>query len=532
MFALAKPDTSSSGVVGRLLGGHRRPTLWGMIKLPAVIGSVLFVSIVAIIFGMPVVPVALVGVIVAFWALVALPLDTLLPIIVFLATGLNNPLVTPHEGKYSFLLDPIGKLLFRNLPIKLSPLDIVFSVLLLRTLATIKLSDVHTGGVDRRPPRAFAHATLISLAVILIWTVYGIGTGGSVANMLWQVRPLLMLPIVALVSSVAMARERCFRAVKLAILASGLLKVIDGSTYYFLRVRPLGLKADYVSTHSDTVLWSVCVAILMADWFEYRTKATRNRMVVVGLPIFFGMLINNRRTVWVVVAASTLFLIVQAHGPVKRQVAKVLGLTWPLIALYIVAGVAAPPSLAFKPVQMIKSVIVQDDASSSTRDIENFNLLQTLRIRPLVGVGFGHPYVEQIVAYDVTITGFKNYRYIPHNSFLGLWAFTGLFCAAGYHLMIPVGIYYAVWARRRSRHARRRSSGDWAVCAVIAYLIQSWSDIGLQDWTALILCAVGLGAGAALYQHVETELAEHDGGERPATRPVSASAALERQTQR
>ena len=532
MFALAKPDTASPVVVGRLPGAHRRPTLWRRVKLPAVVGLVMFASIVAIIFEMPIVPVALVGAIVAFWALVVLPLDTLVPIIVFLATGLNNPLVTPHEGKYSFLLDPIGRLLFHNLPIKLSPLDIVISVLLLRTLATIKLSDVHTGGVDRRPPRAFAQATVISLAVILIWTIYGIGTGGSVANMLWQVRPLLMLPIVALISSVAMARERCFRSVKLAILASGLLKVIDGSTYYFLRVRPIGLKADYVSTHSDTVLWSVCVAILLADWFEYRSKATRNRMVIVGLPIFFGMLINNRRTVWVVVAASILFLMVQAHGPVKRQVAKVLSLTWPLIALYIAAGVAAPPSLAFKPVQMIKSVIVQDDASSSTRDIENYNLLQTLRVRPLVGVGFGHPYVEKIAAYDVTRTGFKNYRYIPHNSFLGLWAFTGLFCAAGYHLMIPVGIYYAVWARRRSRYPRRRSSGDWAVCAVIAYLVQSWSDIGLQDWTALILCGVGLGAGAALYQHVQTEPAEDDGGVRSPTRPVSESVAFGQQSQR
>ncbi len=310
---------------------------------------------------------------------------------------------------------------------------------------------------------------------------------------------------------------------KTAILAAGLLKVIDGSTYYFMHVRPQGLKADYVSTHSDTVLWSVCIAILLADWFEYRSKRARTRLMVIGIPIFFGMLINNRRTVWVVVAACLLFLVVQSHRPVKRQVARILSLTWPAIALYVAVGVAAPPSLAFKPVQMIKSVIVQDDASSSTRDIENYNLLQTLRLRPVVSIGFGHPYVEQIVAYDVTLTGFKNYRYIPHNSFLGLWAFGGLFGAAGYLLMIPVGIYYAVWARKRSAKARRRSAGDWAVCAVIAYLIQAWSDIGLQDWTALTLCAVGLGGGAALYQHVKAEVEEAGVADPTAQSPATSS---------
>ncbi len=211
MFSLSAPEAPRRGlarrVFTRVIPSQSNRSFWQFIKAPAFIGGVLFLSVAAIIFGMPIVPIALVGAIVVTWALVVLPLDTIVPVIVFMATGMNNPLVTPHEGKYSFVLDPIGKLLFKNLPIKLSPLDIVFFILLVRTLATIKLSDVRTGGVDRRPPRAFAQATLISLAAILLWTIYGIGTGGSVANMLWQVRPLLMLPIVALICSVSMARR-------------------------------------------------------------------------------------------------------------------------------------------------------------------------------------------------------------------------------------------------------------------------------------------------------------------------------------
>lgn len=510
MFAL--PSLQPSARRWRSVLGSAFATLWKRLRPAVITSSIVGLSLLAIFFGQPIAAVALPLAILGGWAFLALPLDVLLPAVLGVALSINNPVVSPHENKYTFVLDPIGKLLYKNLPLKLSPLHLAFIVLLLRTIATVKLSDVRFRGVDRRPPRAFAQATVVSAGVIGIWTVYGIGTGGDFKNMLWQVRPLMMLPIIALVTSVAMARERCIRATKLAIMVASLVKVLDASTFYFLKVRPENLNVEYVSTHSDTVLWAVCIAILLADWFESRTKAARNRLIAVGLPVAFGMLINNRRTVWVIIAACGLFIVTQAHRPVKRQISRILSLTWPAILVYVAVGLASPPSLVFKPVQMIQSVIVQDDTSSSTRDIENYNLLVTIRARPLLGFGFGHPYLEQVVAYDVTkATGFTNYRFLPHNSFLGLWAFGGLFCAAGYLLILPVGIYYAVWARKRSRNASRRAAGDWAVSAVIAYLIQGWSDIGLEDWTNILLCGVGIGLGAALYQHVRKEdhLVEH-----------------------
>jgi hypothetical protein len=481
---------------------------WNLLKPAVLIGSVVFFSVVLVLAEKPHLafwpPIIATG----LWFLLVAPLDITLPTAVFFATALNAPLLTPHEGKWKFFLDPLGKVLYKNLPIKLAPLDIILGIMLLRTIATIQLGNVGAA-IDRRPPRAFAQAVMISGGAILLWTVYGIGTGGSFSNMLWQVRPLISLPMVALISSVAMARERCVRSMKFAILASGLLKVIDASSYYFLKVRPDhgagNFKGDYVSTHADTTLWLVGFVILMADWFETRSVASRNRLLLLGTPLLFAMVINNRRTVWVMLGACGFFIVTQAHLPVKRQIARILSVTWPAIVLYSVAGVAAPPSILFKPIQMIKSVIVQDDASSSTRDIENYNLLRTISAKPVLGFGFGHPYIEEVIAFDVTGTGFKNYRYLPHNSFLGLWAFGGLFCAAGYHLMLPVAMYYAVWSRRRTKKPRRRAAGDWAACTVIAYLVQGWSDIGLQDWTNIMMCGVGLGLGASLFQHVEKE---------------------------
>jgi len=50
----------------------------------------------------------------------------------------------------------------------------------------------------------------------------------------------------------------------------------------------------------------------------------------------------------------------------------------PLVAVYAAAGWNSTSGV-FKPVAMVRSVSSQEDSSSKTRDIENFNLIQTLK---------------------------------------------------------------------------------------------------------------------------------------------------------
>ena len=61
--------------------------------------------------------------------------------------------------------------------------------------------------------------------------------------------------------------------------------------------------------------------------------------------------------------------------------------------------------------------------TSETRNIENYNLIMTLKSNPILGSGWGHEYEEVSVAYSIK-EFFEQYRYIPHNSLVGLVAFT------------------------------------------------------------------------------------------------------------
>ncbi len=475
--------------------------------------------LIVLVTGDPLLALVLPFLIVGGLALVALPFETVLPLGMVTLLIFNASAALPHNGfAWFWPPDEIGEILFKNLPLKFAPSDLILAVLLVRALLTIRLSDVGTGGIERRPMPSYAQACVFSAAAVVAWTVYGIGTGGSIANMLWQVRSLLWFPLFALSAGVAAATPNGIKKIKTALIFSALFKAVEAIAFrltfvyipgqvQYVAGRSLLPKEPpiYATTHSDTVLWATVLCILIADWFETRTKKSRNRLLGFGLPLLAAMIINNRRTVYVCVVAGAAFIVSVAQRNVKKELTRLLSLVWPLIILYVGVGLASSSqSVVFKPVRMIESVVLQDDASSDTRDIENSNLLFTMRARPLLGYGFGHPYTELVVAYDVTATGFDNYQYLPHNSFLGIWAFGGLFFPMFYLMPLVVAIYYGVNTRRRSGDPFIRSSAAWAVCAIIAYLIQGWSDLGLQDMVVVVCAGAGMGICAAIPRMLKT----------------------------
>ena len=51
----------------------------------------------------------------------------------------------------------------------------------------------------------------------------------------------------------------------------------------------------------------------------------------------------------------------------------------------------------------LRSMGSSEDSSTQTRDIENFNLIHTLKQHPVLGSGFGHEYIELVQADRVDV---------------------------------------------------------------------------------------------------------------------------------
>jgi len=131
----------------------------------------------------------------------------------------------------------------------------------------------------------------------------------------------------------------------------------------------------------------------------------------------------------------------------------------PLLLVYIAVGSGSDSAL-FAPVHALTTTGSNYDPSSLARKEEVRNLLRTLdQGNPLLGTGWGVPYdkVESFYAnYDAR---WALYLYTPHNSILGLAAFSGLVGVIGIWGVVPTAAYLAARGYRGSIDPVQRTAG-------------------------------------------------------------------------
>lgn len=482
--------------------GRRNIFKAGAIRLA--LPMLLLATVLATLLGGPAFTVVPTALSLLVWAAIVLPLETVLPAIALLLLGVNNPSGVPANGEADWILNPIGELLYTNLPIKVAIADLLIVLLVFRAVAILLISE-RVNGRSTRPPRPFVQACVAATMAIVALEFWGVFVNeGNFQQSLWQLRVPLLLPSLALAVT-AGPTDVMFRRIRYAVFAAGSIKAFEAIWIGYVRGYASSETGAYVTTHSDTVLWSTCIFFLLAMWFETRKKRDLLLLIFLSVPIFVAIVANNRRVAWVAVFAGTFFIVSIAHRGVKRQIARYISFTWPLLVVYVVIGFSSKSANpVFLPVSKIASVTTAKDTSADTRDIENYNLLITVRSKPVLGYGFGHEYNEFVKAYDIS-KSFEQYRYLPHNSFLGFWAFNGLFGSALYFVLPVVAVFYATSARRNSAVPGRRAAGAWSVCVTITYFFQAWADVGMQDWTTMICTGLAYGMAGSLGRAVAEE---------------------------
>jgi hypothetical protein len=329
----------------------------------------------------------------------------------------------------------------------------------------------------------------LGLGFMWVWGV--VLRHGDFRNSLWQMRQLVYMPMLAFLFHATFRGPSDHRLLGAITVFAACLKVAFGLWVYIVIFRPLNERPAFTNTHSDSMLFVTAAVIVVARWHERRDVP--GWLLLALLPwLGLGMFVNNRRIVYVSLALALLALyFIVPWGAVKRAVTRVMILCLPIIPLYMAAGWNSN-SKVFKPVQTVKSVVSGDaNASTATRDIENYNLFVTLRTNPLLGTGFGHEYIEQVQAHSIAEI-FPQYRFIPHNALMGLVAFGGLVGFTLVWMPMLVGIFLAVRSYRFAHRPVDRAAALTVVAVIIAFVNQAFGDMGLQSWmgTFLLACAL------------------------------------------
>jgi hypothetical protein len=373
-------------------------------------------------------------------------------------------------------------------------------LVLLLLLILVAVRGASGYGGDRAGRIGGANVVKASLALagiaIAALEVRGIASGGDVRQSLWQFRWLVWLPVITALVMYALRGPRDFATWLYVITATACVKAAIGLYYYLAVARPAGVRPATVTSHIDSLLFVVVIA-LWVGVVVYRPTVSRFAIAAaISGWMVMAIVINNRRTAYVGLAATLIVLCPLLTMRLKRLLAHASFVCVPLVAVYLAAGSGHTTGF-FAPAGSIMSVFEARDASTATRDVENYNLILTLKPHILAGTGWGHEYVEAVKAFDISRV-FAQYRYLAHNSVLWLLGIGGVLGFTAIWLPMQLAVFMASRSNRFARTGDERAAAYGVVAIIACYATLAWADIGTQSWTTDFLLAGAIAGSSKL----------------------------------
>ncbi len=492
-----------------------------------------FATAVAIVGGSPALFAAPVVGVAALWALWKLPTRvTALGLITLMWMADYIPEI-PQSGLLQSPLYPVGEFLFYNLStttgvafLRLPGLDLMVVVLLgigiWRRAIRARVDPPTTPSV-----RVLSMLLLAQGAMVVLLDVWGTATGGDFNESLWQLRQLLMMPLMTFLFLHAIGGSHAdLRAIGRLAVVAAVWKALVGIYLIWFIARPMGKVLEFTTSHSDTLLFVPLLAMQLALFFEKPTALTW-RHALKWMPIvIYGMVLNDRRLAYVSLAGVFIcFMLMQPKNKLKRSLSRFLIVTSPIIALYVAAGWNST-SPVFGGAQLVKSLIKGDQAQAGAdyRDIENFDVLYTWSENALIPLGFGHKFEEPVKLPDISFI-MPTYQYHPHDQMLWMWTIGGIFGFTVIFAPLVAGVFLAARVFRKAAHPLDRVAALTVIAMIIAHLNQVYGDMGTRTYFGSMGCALALAVISKLAVRTgawTSSVPAHDEALEPAGAPLGS----------
>jgi hypothetical protein len=424
-------------------------------------------------------------------AAIKAPLRHSMLVLGFLCLTLENPSEAPAAGMWKSPLYIVGALFLSHINVTIPIKALFFSGL---DLAIVFLAGLWVyrriagDPIDRQgfiPVAApVRNAALGVLGTMTAMLVFGMTRSEfSFANSLWQIFRIVYLPIVFLLYAASIRGPADVKPLAITLMIAAVLRACIAG--YVRHLFPDLEQVPHATVHADSMLFANVFVIILVMLFH---RLTRKNLALAAcvLPILtWGMIANNRRLVWVEVGICLIVVyVITPFTRLKRRIAQTIVILAPLIVVYSAVGWNHPTG-PFAPVKTIRSVIdSKADTSTLWRDFENYNLYTTVRSSPIVGIGLGHEYIETIHLPDIS-TVYPLYRYAPHNSILGLFAYGGFLGFAGIWMLLPVGVFFAVRNYRWSQSSTDKTTALACLAILVTYMFHCYGDMALGTWNSV-----------------------------------------------
>jgi O-Antigen ligase len=420
---------------------------------------------------------------------------------------IEPPDMVPGSGYWVSPLDPVNQTLYGSLKnlTGLPGLSIPFAFVCALVLYA-RARKVPRTDDNPRPPVPAVRSLRYFLIALAAIEAFGIVRGGAVGPSFFQILHLTTRPIMAMAFLYAIRGEEDVRAYGTIIVVVACCRALLVAWVYFVICLPQGITPEYATTHGDSVIFDAAVLVVVASHIAVRTPRSFWRMVLVTIYMLAAITMNNRRLAFVGMCGGIVGMLVWLPpSPIKKRVTRATFYLVPLLIAYVLYGANQKGPL-YTPARLVLSVLAQEDTSSDSRNIENDNLIATLRDHPFTGSGFGWEYKEVVRIYDIS-EFFPLYRYIAHNSVLWLITIGG---AVGFFFLwrtYAVATFFAARGYLLSLSANDRAGALAGIGIVIVCMCADWGDQGLVSYPSLMVFSAVFAVASSVAARAERALA-------------------------
>ena len=338
--------------------------------------------------------------------------------------------------------------------------------------------------------------TVLFLAVLAGYVVFGLARGGQFTVALWEVRALFyLLGVFFIATQVLYTRRHITICLWIIAVALG-VKGLQGCWRFFVTLGGHLGDIPAITGHEDALFLSTGFILLLACVLQ----GVRGRLVwflaLTTPATLLTFIVTQRRIAYGTLSLSSIITVLYLPRR-ARLLALKCAVPLALAGVIYTATFWNSSSTVALPIQQARSVFAtgsEADSSNTYRDVENFNLQQTIRSHP-VGVGFGKKYLIILPLAEVE---FPLWDYIPHNCIYWMWAKTGWIGFIIFWLFFGSLLTRLSIDVRNTRDPRDRALLLMVLTFVFSQVVIAYYDLQITFYRNMIYLGVALAMWTAV----------------------------------
>ena len=278
---------------------------------------------------------------------------------------------------------------------------------------------------------------LCYLFCVALGVVHGMTSGGDFKTIVVEVRPFWYMFVSYILAYNLVTQIQHIRAFFWILIIGAGIKGIQGTYIYLVLFHGSLIDHNEIMAHEESFFFIALLLLILLFTLHSRHRGQLVAALLALPCVILALVANQRRADYIALLMGGMIAWMLVFI-VKPQARKAL-----LIGMSIFVVVGSVYVAAFwqstggfgEPARSLISFFhpdPRDAASNLYRTIENFDLRFTERQNPLLGMGFGKPFLQPFTLPNILVLD-PYYLYIPHNTVYWVWMRLG-----------PLG-YFAFW---------------------------------------------------------------------------------------